>query len=276
MSGTVLVTGATGKTGRNLLAQLKAAGVPARAASRHGAPPFDWAEPATWDAAIRDVAAVYLVAPMAVDDPYSRMIEFLKLATRQGVGRFVLLSMASLPAGGPAHGQVHQWLQDNAADWTVLCPSAFMQNFSEGPSVASIRDEDTIYSNTGDGRVSFIDVADIAAAARVALLAPAPLNDAFTLTGDDSITYDRVAELIGEACGRHITHTKISMDEMAERLIRRGLPALTARLLAFGYQTVAAGAQDRTTDAVRTLTGKPPTTFQAFAAANAGAWKSVT
>ncbi|HEY2071649.1 MAG TPA: hypothetical protein VGG48_18970 [Rhizomicrobium sp.] len=273
MSGQVLITGATGKTGRCLLAQLQKEGVPCRVASRHGEPPFDWAQPSTWDAAVEDVASVYLVAPMAVDDPYSRMVEFLKLATRKGVRRFVLLSMASLPAGGPAHGQVHQWLMDNTADWAVLCPSAFMQNFSEGPSVQSIREEDTIYSNTRDGRVSFIDVADIAGAARAALMAPAALNDAFTLTGDEAITYDRVAELIGEACGRSITHTKISMDEMAERLMRRGLPEPTARLLAGGYEFIAMGGAAQTTDTVKTLTGRPPTTFGAFAKANVGAWR---
>ena len=273
MSGPVLVTGATGKTGRHLLAQLRSDGVACRAASRHGETPFDWAAPATWDAALADVTSVYLVAPMAVDDPYARMIEFLKLATRRRVRRFVLLSMASLPAGGPAHGQVHQWLMDNTADWAVLCPSAFMQNFSEGPSLQSIRDEGTIYSNTENGRVSFIDVADIASAARAALTAPAPLNAAFTLTGDEALAYDRVAELIGEACGRPITHTKISMDAMAERLMRRGLPEQTARLLAGGYAYIAMGGAAQTTDTVRTLTGHPPKTFRAFAKANAGAWK---
>jgi festuclavine dehydrogenase len=131
---------------------------------------------------------------MAADDPYARMIEFLELATGKGVRRFVPLSMASLPAGGPAHGEVHRWLIDNTADWAVLCASAFMQNFSEGPSLQSIRDEDTIYSNTEDGQVSFIDVADIASAARAALTAPAALNAAFILTGDEAIAYDRVAE----------------------------------------------------------------------------------
>jgi uncharacterized protein YbjT (DUF2867 family) len=273
VSGLVLVTGATGKTGRCLFAQLQKHGVRCRAASRHGEQPFDWTQPATWDAAIEDVASVYLVAPMAVDDPYSRMVEFLKLATRQGVRRFVLLSMASLAAGGSAHGQVHQWLKDNTADWTVLCPSAFMQNFSEGSSLQSIREEDTIYSNTGSGRVSFIDVANIATAARVALMAPTALNDAFTLTGDESISYGRVAELISDACGRQISHTKISMDEMAERFVRRGLPEPTARLLAAGYEYVAMGGADQTTDAFRTLTGRSPTTFQTFAEANAAVWR---
>jgi len=273
MSGFVLVTGATGKTGSSLVAQLQRAGVPYRAASRHGIPAFDWAQPATWDAALEDVASVYLVAPPTVNAPYALMLDFIAAALRKGVGRFVFLSMAGLPAGGPAHGQVHQWLMDNSDDWAVLCASAFMQNFSQGHNLATIRADDQIYSNTGTGRVPFIDVNDIAAAALAVLTAPAPLNTEFVLTGDESMSYDRVAELISQACGRRITHTPVSTEEMAERLIKRGLPEATARFLAFGYATIAAGMADRTNDAVRTLTGRPPTTFQTFTEANADAWR---
>jgi hypothetical protein len=181
--------------------------------------------------------------------------------------------MAGLPAGGPGQGQVHQWLQDNSEDWAVLCPTAFMQNFSEGPFLASIRDEDTIYSNTGTGRVPFISTVDIARAAFAALTAPSALNSDFTLTGDESISYDRVAELIGQACGRRISHTHISTAAMAKRFLDRGLPERTATFLAVGYQTIADGAQDRIAEGLRTLTGRPPTTFQAFAEANADVWK---
>ncbi len=273
MSGLVLVTGGTGKTGRNLVAQLQRAGVPYRAASRHGVPPFDWAQPATWDAALEDVASVYLVAPPTVNNPYDLMLDFVASAMRYGGRRFVFLSMAGLPAGGPAHGQVHQWLKDNSDDWAVLCPSAFMQNFSAGHYLATIREEDQIYSNTGTGRVPFIDVNDIAAAALAVLMAPTPLNTEFVLTGDESMSYDHVAELISQACGRRISHTHVSTEEMGERLIKRGLPEATARFLAFGYATIAAGMADRTTDVVRTLTGRPPTTFQTFAEANADVWR---
>jgi len=274
MSGLLLVTGGTGKTGRLLVAECRRENIACRVASRSGETPFDWAKPATWDAALEDVAAVYLVAPMTVEDPYSRMVAFLRLAMRSGVRRFVLLSMASLAAGGPAHGQVHQWLKDNTDDWTVLCPSAFMQNFSEGPYLETIRGEDTIYSNTGTGRVSFIDVADIAAAARAVLVAPKALNDAFTLTSEEAISYDRVADLISEACGRRISHTLISTEALARRFVRRGLPEPTARLLAASYETIAAGSTDQTTDAVRSLTGKAATSFQAFAEANAPVWRT--
>ncbi len=272
MSGLVLVTGASGKTGRSLVAQLGAQGVAYRAASRSGEAPFDWTRPETWSPALEDVASIYLVAPPTVDDPYSRIVAFLQSAIRTRPRRLVFLGMASLPAGGPAHGLVHQWLKDNSEDWAVLSPSAFMQNFSEGAHLATIRQEGTFYSNTGTGRVPFISAEDIARAALGALMAPAPLNRDFTLTGGDAISHDQVAERISQASGRAITHTQISTEALVNRFLARGLPELTARLLAAGYQTIAAGHQDRTTEDFNLLTGERPTTFQAFAEANAAVW----
>lgn len=272
MSGLVLVTGATGKTGRSLSARLKAAGVGHREASRGGERPFDWTEPQTWDGALEDVRSVYLVAPPTVEDPYSRMIEFLKAATRKGVGRFVFLGMASLPAGGPAHGQVHQWLKDNSDDWAVVAPSAFMQNFAEGSHLASIRAEGAFYSNTGSGRVPFISADDIARAAFALLTGPAGRNRDFVVTGREALSYDQVAEQISLACGRPISHTHISTEELVERFVKRGLPEMTARFLAAGYETIAAGAHAQTTDDYRDLTGAETTTFEAFARANAQVW----
>lgn len=273
MSGQVLVTGATGKTGRSLVALLEENGVAHRAASRHGHPHFDWTAPETWDAALAGVTSVYLVAPPTVDDPYSKMIDFLKVANKDAARRFVFLGMASLPAGGPAHGQVHQWLADHSADWAVLAPSAFMQNFAEGSHLATIRTEDTIYSNTGDGRVPFISADDIARAAFAPLTAPTALNRAFLITGAEALSYDQVAQQIGEACGRHITHTRISTEELVQRFLKRGLPELTARFLAAGYETIAAGAHALISDDFRDLTGQSPITFRTFAEANAEVWR---
>jgi uncharacterized protein YbjT (DUF2867 family) len=273
MSDLVLVTGATGKTGRSLVSLLKASGVAYRAASRADERPFDWSRPETWDAALEGAASVYLVAPASVDDASSHMVAFLRSAMRQGARRFVLLSIASVPAGGPGPGQTHQWLKDNSDDWTVLGPTAFMENFSEGPFVASIRDEDTIYSNTGAGRVPFISAVDIARAAFAALTAPTALNRDFILTGGQSLSYDRVAEVISQACGRRITHTPISTAAMAQRFVARGLAEPTAMFLAAGYETIASGAQDRIAEGFKSLTGEAATTFEAFAKANVEAWR---
>jgi ergot alkaloid biosynthesis protein len=271
MSGSVLLTGGTGKTGARLAARLRDAGLAHRVASRRGQPSFDWSRRDTWDDTLAGTTSVYLVPPPA-GDVASIVIDFIRAAMSRGVGRFVLLSMSSLSSGGPAHGQIHQWLEGNCDDWAVLRPSAFMQNFSEGAYLATIRDEDTIYSNTGTGRVPFIDAADIAHAAFAALTAPTALNSDFVLTGDELLTYDDVAALIATACGRRITHTRVSTDAMIQRFIDRGIADKMARFLAAGYQSMAEGAEDRTTDAVLALTGGAPTRFRAFAEANAGVW----
>jgi uncharacterized protein YbjT (DUF2867 family) len=82
---TILVLGATGKTGRRLVHTLRAAGRTVRAASRSGEVRFDWSDQDTWPTALAGASAVYLMAPQ---DPALAQI-FVKQATEAGVGRFV-------------------------------------------------------------------------------------------------------------------------------------------------------------------------------------------
>jgi ergot alkaloid biosynthesis protein len=271
VSGAILVTGGTGKTGRRVSEQLAAAGAEVRVASRGGPHPFDWSAPETWGAALDGVSAAYLVPPPG-GDVSAAMIAFAQAAMTRGVRRFVLLSGSPMPEGGPGVGQTHRWLRENAADWAVLRPSWFMQNFSEGQHLAVIRDEGVIYSATEDGRIPFIDAEDIAASAVAALTGPAALNRDFILTGPDPITYDAVARHISEAAGRSITHRRLSAEALAAWYRSIGRPALLAQMLGMMDTLIAGGAEDRTTDCVHELTGRPPTDFAAFARSNAVVW----
>ena len=267
MSTLVLVTGGTGKTGRRLASQLRAKGIPHRIASRTPKSDechFDWDQPRTWDPALANVSAAYLVAPSAASDTATTMIKFIQRAIERGVSRFVLLSASLLPAGGPAMGQVHFWLQQNASQWTVLRPSWFMQNFSEGQHLASIRDENAIYSAAEDGRVPFISADDIAEAALTALTRDTALNADFVLTGGELLTYDDVADRIGKVVGRMISHRRLSTSELAARYRLLGLAPIHAQGLAVMDAAIAAGAENRLTSGVQQLTGNSPITFDAF------------
>lgn len=276
--GPILVTGGTGKTGRRLLAHLQAQSIPCRLATRRtttgrvDAVSFDWMDRETWGPALDGVSGVYLVAPSAADTA-AILIDFAKAATDQGVRRFVLLSASLLPIGGPGAGQLHQWLHDNASEWAVLRPSWFMQNFSEAHHLATIRDESLIYSAAEDGRVPFISAEDIARAACAALTLPETPNRDFILTGPATLSYDDVAAQISEVTGRTIKHRRISMEELAEQHIARGIPKAAADILAFMDTAIAAGAEDRVTPDVASLTGASPIDFETFARANAHCWK---
>jgi len=272
----ILVTGASGKTGRRIVEQLAGMGLQPRLALRRAKGPesveFDWTAPETHVAALEGIDAVYLLAPPGTLDPLSVMLPFLEQALQSGVTRFVLLSASSLEAGGPMMGQVHGWLQSNVPSWIVLRPTWFMQNFSEQQHLPTILGEDAIFSATGDGRVGFIDAEDIAAVAAIALTAPDFESGELLLTGPETLSYDDVALLIGQAAGREIHHRRLSEHQMAERFVGVGMPEDYASGLAAMDSAIAAGAEDRTTDTVARVTGRPAATFQDFVARSAGAW----
>ena len=272
----VLVTGGTGKTGSRLAQKLREQGVKGCIAARNPPPGpegrrFDWGDRDTWAAALEGVSAIYLVPPPGGSDT-SAMIEFARLAQNRGVRRFVLLSASLLPAGGPGVGQVHLWLKENAAEWAVLRPSWFMENFSEGQHRATIQNEGRIYSATAGGRVGFIGAGDIAGVALASLTGPKPLNTDLILTGPEALSYDGAAAILSKAVGREITHVQINVEDLAARHRGRGLPPATAMILAAMDGLIAGGAEDRTTSVVEDLTGTKPTSFAAFCRQNACAW----
>lgn len=169
-------------------------------------------------------------------------------------------------------GEVHAWLARNAPDWTVLRPSWFMQNFSEGAHGDTIRRDTAIYSATGTGRVGFISADDIAAAAVAVLTNETPLNADFVLTGPEALSYDNVAAIAAATLGRPVRHVLLDPAQLTARFEAQGMPRGYAETLTQLDEAIRTGVEDRTTGCVEDLTGNPPMTFTAFAANAAIAW----
>lgn len=269
-TGTTLVIGATGTTGSRTAAQLTAAGHRVKAASRQATPvagaepvPFDWYDPATHAAALDGVDRVYLIPPVCDSDPAAIMLPFLSQARTAGVHRAVLLSSSAIPEGGPAVGTVHQELPDLFEQWAVLRPSWFMQNFTGTHAHArSIREEGIIWTATGSGRVGFVDAEDIAAVAVRALTDEQAPNTDLVLTGPEALGHDDVAAIITELTGRVVVHHRLSYEQMRDRLTTQ-VPEEFAAMLAGMDRAIDGGAEDRITDTVQRLTGRPPRSFKA-------------
>jgi ergot alkaloid biosynthesis protein len=275
-TGSILVTGATGKTGRRIVNKLRAMGHEPRLATREGnqthAIRFDWNDPASFEAAGREIKSAYLLAPSGTFDVLPAMRPFLDYLLSQRVGRLVLLSASSLDRGGPMMGAVHGYLADNAEKWTVLRPCWFMQNFSEQQHRKSINEDDAIFSATQSGRVGFVSADDIAAAAARALTDGTQANGDFILTGPAAISYDNVADVIGRSRGRPVQHVRLTVPELTARYQNSGLPPAYASTLAAMDQAVAEGSEARTTECVRQLTDRDPQSFENFAAQAAAHW----
>lgn len=273
----VLVTGSTGKTGGRVLRALKERSIPAVGASRnpasasHGSAStvlFDWLDESTWGPALDDVASVYIVAPSNDADPGSTLVRFAEMAQQAGVSRFVLLSGSLIEVGGPAMGQLHQWLVEHASDWAVLRPSWFMENLTDGRHAVEMRERSVFETAAGSGAVGFIAARDVAACAVALLERPEPANRDFILTGPQALTYDELAELLSSELGREIVHERCDVETMAEHFAASGVPEDFAMMLANMDLAIAAGVEARTTSEVENLTGSAPMALVDFVAEN--------
>ncbi|MGW3121815.1 NAD(P)H-binding protein [Streptomyces sp. NPDC001107] len=277
-TGTTLVIGATGTTGSRTAAGLIAAGHRVRAASRkatplRGAQPvrFDWYDPATFGDALAGAERVYLLPPIGDPDPAAVMLPFLRQARTAGVHRAVLLSSSAVPEGGPAVGEVHQALPGLFDQWAVLRPSWFMQNFTGSHAHAlGIRADGTILTAAGTGRVGFVDADDIAAVAVRTLTDDRAPNCDLVLTGPEALSHDDIAAIVTEVTGRPVVHHNLTYEQLRDRLAAV-VPLEFAAMLADMDRAIAAGAEDRTTDTVQRLTGRPPHGFRTVAGRELGA-----
>ena len=276
---TTLVLGASGKTGRRVLARLRLHGTPVRAASRSSEIHFDWSDPSTWDAALEGSAAVYLVAPTVPGTAH----EFVVRARAAGVKRLVLLSGRGADSwGDSAFGRDMRSAEDavraSSLQWTILRASNFNQNFDEdvfhAPLIAG-----ELALPAGEVPEPFIDVEDVAEAAVAVLGSPGQHNGrVYELTGPHALTFGEAVDLISRACGRPITYRRISPEQYVTNLIAQGADEADAELIAEMFVLMADGRLSSTTDDLAMLlkaTGRAPRTFEDYVvrAAAAGAWR---
>ncbi|MEO8550258.1 MAG: NAD(P)H-binding protein [Kofleriaceae bacterium] len=268
---TVLVVGATGKTGRRLTPKLRERGITVREASRKPGPgrtAFSWQDRATHAAALAGVDAVYVIPPELVENPTELTAPVLEAAARARVQRIVLVSSLGLAVPGEpaASGRLalERQITSSGLAWTLLRPSGFMQNFSEGFLAPGVQ-QGALASATGDGVTAFIDADDIAAAGCAALTEPGHAGATYALTGPAALSFAHAAETIGAVLGRTITHRPITSAEMTAMLVGFGLPADYVAVLIRDQESIRSGAGGRVTEDVQRVTGRPPTSFARFA-----------
>lgn len=255
-----LIIGGTGTTGRLLAPLLPGARVGTRKPLHDNHVRFDWDDPATFYGAVDGVDRVYLIPPVGVADPAPAVESFLSRARH--VRRVVLLSSSAVPDSTTGMGALPALVR-SMPEWAVLRPSWFMQNFTGDHVVAAGVRDGEIVTATGDGRVAFIDAADIAAVAARALTDPLPHNTDHLITGPRALSYAEAAAVITEVTGRRVRHRSVSTEELTGQLAT-WLPGEFAAILARLDEDIRGGAEDRVTSTVEDVTGRPARSFRDF------------
>ncbi|MGF1623888.1 MAG: NAD(P)H-binding protein [Alphaproteobacteria bacterium] len=278
MTRTVLVTGARGKTGREVVRQLAAepevevkagSSLPESSEFDTAARPvrFDWREAGTWRDAVADVDAIYLMRPdlQEAEDLVAGLIQL------SPGSQIVLLSeqSAERDTNDSWVRRVEEAVMANATRWTNLRPSWFHQDLTDPRHfLNAIRSGRVLRMPSGGARIAWVDTRDIAKVAVKALLDPDTHHGQhYTITGRQGITMQEVAELLSSEIGTTIE----AIDQpLAEAL--NGMSPWIAGVLDSLYRRVQNGDFGECSDTVETVGGDKPRSLQAFIRENRSEW----
>jgi uncharacterized protein YbjT (DUF2867 family) len=232
---TVLVTGATGNVGLEVVRAARARGLEVRAAVHDEARAratlgndvalarLDYRDRSTF-ACADGADALFLMRPPAIANVAETLLPFVDEARRRGVKHVVFLSVAGAEKNALVpHHAVEKHLQRHAG-WTILRPGFFAQNFGDAYR-RDIVEDDRVYVPAGRGRVTFVDVRDVADVAAVAFSAPAEHDgQAYTLTGPEAVDFTRAAAELTGLLGRAVRYEPASIVGYARHLHGRRMP----------------------------------------------------
>jgi uncharacterized protein YbjT (DUF2867 family) len=283
----ILVVGATGTNGREVVSRLTTAGATVRALVRDPAKAAelrnekvelvrgDLDDPSSLAAALAGARRAFFLA--AVDRRYVGWFRnFLDAAKRAKTAHVVKFSAMGADPASPAeilrhHGETDRLLEGSGLAYTILRPNSFYQNLLW--SAGSIKGQGAIYQPMGGARLSLVDVRDIAEVAKVVLTGGGHEGRTYELTGPESLSFHDVATTLSAVLGKPITYIDVPPEAARDSMLKAGNPEWNARAVAELMAHFGTGAAARTTDTVERVTSKAPITFDQFARDHAAAFR---
>lgn len=271
----ILITGASGNVGKEVLKQVGETGVRVRAAFQSVAKAatapsgvdivtMDYTQPETVRAALKGVERVFLVGP-----PAQNLVALERQAMdeikRSGVRQVVKLSAM----GGKAstfprqHAESEAYIQASGVAHTFIRPNGFMQNFVIY-NAGTINTENAFYGCQADGKVSHVDLRDVVAVAVKALTEDGHENRTYTLTGPAALTNAEVAQILSDDLGREIRYVDLPPAQFKQALLAAGVPEWSADALIDLQRLYREGGASAVTSEIEQVLQRKPTSFEQF------------
>jgi uncharacterized protein YbjT (DUF2867 family) len=278
----ILVTGATGNVGREVVKLLLADGEKVAAVTRNPSAAElpgdahviggDPSRPTTLASALSGVEAVFL-SPRAVGHGIA---ELLALVAAQGAKRVTVISAVTVEYGGgyrrfaDAYKAVENTVKASGLEWTILRCADFAANTLVW--APQIRATGVVRGAYGDAATSTIDERDVAAVAARTLVNHRHGERSYVLTGPQSLTQRDKVRSIGAAIGKPLSWEEISAQQVRQAMIAQGLPdEVPDRLL--GYLADRIEQPGPSSTAVEEILGRPARTFARWANDHAEAFR---
>ncbi len=269
----ILVTGATGNIGKELVPQLLAKGEAVRVVTRDAAKAAafdpkvervvgDLKDAATVARAVAGADAVFLVGIIA-DTTQAADRQLIADSAKAGVKRIVKISARSTGRGiGQVHFEQEELIRKSGVAWTFLRCGMFMSNTLGW--AGTVKAQGAVYSPFGDGKMAMIAPTDIAAVAAAALTDPRHEGQVYDLYGAELLTVPEQVAILSRVIGKPVKVVNITPQAAGERLRAAGGSDMLVEGLVALWTMVRNGEAKFRNDEVQRILGRKAQNFETF------------
>jgi uncharacterized protein YbjT (DUF2867 family) len=276
----ILIIGGKGKTGRRVAQQLDSRGVAYRLASRSSEQRFDWYDEGTWSGAVAGIDTAYLAPPVG---PTGLTLagKFIQQAAAEGLRRVVLLSGRGVGSPGrdfavyESSVELEDAVRASGADWTIVRPAWFAQNFSEDFLLDYVLGGE-IRVAAGDGGEAWIDTNDIGDVMTAVLLDERHTGETYALSGPRTLTMAEVADELSAVTGRPIKYVDLEPEEFVAELVSYGQTQEDSEAVRDLFAVIRNHRSEYVSEGVQQVLGREPRDFADWAreTAKTGVWSA--
>jgi uncharacterized protein YbjT (DUF2867 family) len=274
----ILLTGATGNIGTELVILLVANGVSLRVVSRDEKKVAqldsrieriigDLHEAPVVQRALQGIDKLFMI-PVLFDPDHEADRLLINQARRAGVGHIVLVSSGAVRLGaknpiGALHREKEGFIEETGIPWTFLRPGGFMSNAVRFWA-DTIKSQAKVFNPTGDGKTAPISPYDIAAVAAVALTNTGHEGKMYDLTGPELLSTPDQVRILSKLVGKPIQCIDIPVEVAAEGMSSNGVPEALIEGMSHLWMLVRKNEYAFQTNEVERLVGKPAQTFETW------------
>ena len=275
----ILITGATGSTGSEIIEQLRQSQHQLRCmTSRPDAARelegrgfqtvvADFDRPETLPQALQGIRKAYLVCPPD-ERLETREKAFIDAARGTDIHIVKLSAFWSAPdSPSPnlqAHARVEQHLRSSGLPFTILRPHGFYQTFL-WMNLPMIQGQGILPVPGGTGKAPLLDIRDVASAAVKSLTEPGHENQAYDLTGPEAVTMETIAQALSQGLGKPVQYMDMPEQQLIGAMKGMGVADSSIAHVATIFRWIREGKVDFTTSVLKETFHIEPKSWSDFA-----------
>lgn len=281
---TILVTGATGNVGIEVIKSLQDLTMPINMVAgvrdietdskklriaKVNVVKFDITNPSTFRDALTNCDILFLLRPPQISEVQKYFRPLIESVIQAKIKHIVFLSVQGVEKSKIIpHHKIEKLIVESKIPYTFLRPAYFMQNFT-----TTLRNDlvnkKRIFLPAGNAKFTLVDVSDIGkVAAKILSNTESHINQAYELTSTVKYSFKQMAEKLTVGLGTRIEYTSPSLLKFFQTKRKEKMPVMLILVMIMLHYLPKFQKEPMITDCIKKITGNEPSSFEQFISVN--------